>query len=299
MTSKLNSAYYDDELKKQIMAFQISRGIKPDGVIGYEVYQALNQSITETLKIILINIERIRRTPNVISNNMQVRVNVPEMGLRVTKANQDLLSMKTIVGRKERKTPIFNDFIEYVDFNPYWNVPYSLATKDILPKLKMNPSYLKQQNIKLFKGNTLINSHNINWKNYSETYFPFTLRQEPSTLNALGRVKFMFPNAHAVYLHDTPAKGIFYQYIRSESSGCIRVSKPEELATLLLKDVISEIKINQIFALNKNKAVYIPHPIPVSIEYLTSFVQDGIINIRPDIYNYNAPLLNALVTAFK
>lgn len=299
ITSKTTSSYYDTDLQNQVMAFQTSRGIKPDGVIGFEMYQALNRTVNKDLSVILANIERIRRSQNVTSTQKHVYVNVPEMALYVKKGRQDLLSMKTIVGRKDRKTPIFNDFIEYVDINPYWNVPYSLATKDILPKLKNNPSYLTRQNIKIFRDGHIINPRNINWRRYSEKNFPFTLRQEPSKNNALGTVKFMFPNTYAVYLHDTPAKGIFYQYARSESSGCIRVSKPKELAILLLQDVASEIKVNQIFALNKNKALYVAEPIPISIEYLTAFVRDGVLNMRPDIYDYDTPLVSALIQSVK
>ncbi len=299
MTHNPDSADYDNDLEKQVMAFQSSRGIKADGVIGFDVYQALNQSVQQDLKTILVNIERIRHTPDTVSNSKHVTVNIPEMALYVTKGNQNILSMKTIIGRKERKTPIFNDFIEYVYFNPYWNVPYSLATKDILPKLKINPSYIVAQNIKVFQGTHSVNPYNIHWNRYSENNFPFTLRQEPNKNNALGTVKFMFPNVHAVYLHDTPAKGIFYQDVRSESSGCIRVSKPKELAVSLLENTVSETRINQIFALNVNKALYIKEPVPISIEYLTAFVRDGVLNIRPDIYDYDKPLVNELIASVK
>ncbi len=299
MTHNPDSFDYDNDLAKQVMAFQSSRGIKADGVIGFDVYQALNQSVQRDLKTILVNIERIRHTPDTVSSSKNVKVNIPEMALYVTKGKQDILSMKTIIGRKKRKTPIFNDFIEYVDFNPYWHVPYSLATKDILPKLKTNPNYIAAQNIKVFQGTHLVNPYNIHWNTYSESNFPFTLRQEPSKNNALGTVKFMFPNVHAVYLHDTPAKGLFYQDVRSESSGCIRVSKPKELAVSLLENTVSETRINQIFALNVNKAVYIKEPVPISIEYLTAFVRDGVLNIRPDIYEYDKPLLNELIASVK
>jgi L,D-transpeptidase YcbB len=299
VTQNPDSSDYDNDLEKQVMAFQSSRGIKADGVIGYDVYKALNHSIQKDLKTILVNIERIRHTPDSVFNAKHVNVNVPEMVLYVTKGNQDILSMKTIIGRKKRKTPIFNDFIEYVDFNPYWNVPYSLATKDILPKLKVNPSYITAQNIKVFQGTHVVNPYNIHWNTYSENNFPFTLRQEPSKNNALGTVKFMFPNVHAVYLHDTPAKGIFYQDVRSESSGCIRVSKPKELAVSLLENTVSETRINQIFALNVNKALYIKEPVPISIEYLTAFVRNGVLNIRPDIYEYDTPLVNQLIASVK
>lgn len=293
------SSDYDNDLLQQVMAFQNSRGIKADGVIGFDVYQALNQSIQQDLKAILVNIERIRHMPIRVSSAKHVTVNIPEMALYVTKGNKNVLSMKTIIGRKERKTPIFNDFIEYVDFNPYWNVPYSLATKDILPKLKLNPSYSVAQNIKVFQGTHSVNPYNIHWKKYSENNFPFTLRQEPNKNNALGTVKFMFPNVHAVYLHDTPAKGLFSQDVRSQSSGCIRVSKPKELAVSLLDNTVSETRINQIFALNVNKALYIKEPVPISIEYLTAFVRDGILNIRPDIYDYDKSLLNELIASVK
>ena len=295
ITYNTTSDIYDNDLEKQIIAFQASRGIKPDGIIGSAVYRSFNQSINQDLITILSNLERIRRAPDISSMDKHIQVNVPEMALYAKENNHTILSMKTIVGRKDRKTPIFNDLVKYVDFNPYWHIPHSLATKDILPKLKSNPSYLTTQGVKVFRNNVLMNARNINWKLYSETNFPFTLRQDPGKHNALGTVKFIFPNEYAVYLHDTPAKGIFYNDVRSESSGCIRVSKPKELAFFLLNNLMTEQKINQIFASHKNKIIYTSNPVPISIEYLTAFVRDGVLNIRPDIYEYDKPLINTLI----
>lgn len=295
VTSHVISDKYDSYLQTQIKSFQKSRGIKVDGVIGTNVYKAFKETINQHIKAVLVNIERIRRTPIKSSDQMQIWVNVPEMRLQVIAAQKNILSMKTIVGRKDRPTPIFNDIIEYIDFNPYWHVPYSLATKDILPKLKRNPSYGKRKGIKIYRKNRAINPRAVNWKNYSETNFPFSVRQEPGKNNALGTVKFIFPNKHAVYLHDTPAKNRFNQTSRFLSSGCVRVEQPQDLAMVLLKKQLSSYKVKQIFKAQKNKAVYLSPKIPVYIEYLTTFVDDNMLNIRPDIYDYDQNLLNALI----
>lgn len=294
LTNHKDSEKFDADLLEKVRSFQESRGLRADGIIGSQVYSLLNKDVNSDLKNILINFERIRRSPEKVAHQLNVQVNIPEMTLKVIKNNQILLSMKTIVGRADRTTPIFNDYIEYVDFNPYWNIPHSIATKDILPKLKYNSSYLTQQSIKIFKDNKPISSRSINWHDYSENYFPFTLRQEPGKNNALGTVKFIFPNDYSVYLHDTPAKNIFAKSVRSESSGCIRVAEPKELAYVLLNDVVSKEKINKIFSSSKNKALYTAQEIPISIEYLTAFINQGILNIRSDIYNYDALLFNEL-----
>lgn len=297
--SDLDNPLYDDTLKQQVMAFQASRGIKPDGIIGNKAYSALRHSVLEDIKIILANFERIRRSPIVTSKAKQVRVNIPQMNLRVTKGDQTLLAMKTIVGRKDRQTPIFNDQIEYIDFNPYWNVPYSLATKDILPKLKRNPNYGISKGIKIYQGGKAIDQTTIAWSKYSKNNFPFNIRQNPGPRNALGTVKFIFPNKHAVYLHDTPAKSRFATHARLFSSGCIRVSRPKELAEMLLENKVSSNRISQIFASRNNKAIYLDEPVPVILEYMTAFVKDNILNIRPDIYDYDERLIQELIKVGK
>gem|GEM_PF-2710158 len=299
LVDNLNSTQYDTYLVNQVKSFQRSKGLKADGIIGNNMYKALQQDINEHVIRVLVNIERIRHAPIIPSNKKQIRVNIPALSLDLYQKRKNILSMKTIVGRIDRPTPIFNDIMEYIDFNPYWHVPYSLATKDILPELKKNPLYAKRKGIKIYRKNKVINPKSVNWRRYSENNFPFILRQEPGYKNALGTVKFIFPNKHAVYLHDTPAKSKFYPEARFFSSGCVRVEKPKALAKALLNRQVSATQIASIFKAKKNKAVYLKRKTPVVIEYLTAFVKDYRINIRPDIYEYDPPLIKAIVDAAK
>ncbi len=243
---------------------------------------------------IWVNLERLRQiAPK--GTGEGVVVNIPEYKMSYRQGDGSILDSSVIVGRIERKTPVFTDRIRYIEFNPYWNVPYKLATRDILPKLKKNPAYAASKNIKVFRGGQILDSRKIAWRNYTEKNFPFTLRQEPGIYNALGTVKFMFPNRYAVYLHDTPEKNLFKQAERYESSGCVRVAKPRELAYALLKGKLTPKQINAVFASRKNRQIPLAKSVPVYLLYLTARADEaGKITLSEDIYGYDPPLAEAL-----
>jgi murein L,D-transpeptidase YcbB/YkuD len=207
------------------------------------------------------------------------------------------------VGKPYRSTPVFKANMKYLVFNPTWTVPPTILNKDILPAIRKNPNYLKERNIKVIdhKGKT-IDQNTIDWSKYPKRRFPYLLRQEPGPKNALGLVKFMFPNKHLVYLHDTPSKSLFNRTDRAFSSGCIRVEEPFELAQRLLNDPArwNLDDINEVIKTKKTRTVHLPEPVPVILLYWTVAIDDkGIIYFKNDIYQRDGAILRGLNDEFK
>jgi murein L,D-transpeptidase YcbB/YkuD len=209
--------------------------------------------------------------------------------------------MRVVVGRPARRTPVFSSRIAYLVFNPYWNVPRTIAVEDILPKLTSGVDYLVQQQIRVFADWTAsageVNPQTVNWKRYDKNHFPFRLRQDPGPNNALGRIKFIFPNRFAVYLHDTPQRSLFNFTQRDFSSGCIRLENARALAAYLLKDRsgYSPDTIASILSSGTRRVVAIPGPMPVHLIYMTAWMNsDGRLQFRNDIYSRDRDLNTAL-----
>jgi murein L,D-transpeptidase YcbB/YkuD len=209
------------------------------------------------------------------------------------------MEMKTIVGQEQRSTPVFSDKIKYLVINPYWYVPKSIAVKDKLPLIKKNYTYLKDNNYSLFQyiGNGKleeVDPADIDWSKINENNFNYLLRQNPGDENALGRIKFMFPNKFSIYLHDTPGRYLFSQNERSFSSGCIRIEKPIDLAEYLLKDQQewNREKIEAEMKKDKEKTVYLKQPIKIYLQYNTAWVDEfGNLNFREDIYSRDQKII--------
>jgi murein L,D-transpeptidase YcbB/YkuD len=193
---------------------------------------------------------------------------------------------------------VFSDQVRYIEINPYWTVPAGLAVKEELGKLRSNPGGLSSQGFEAVRGKDVYDLRSINWANYGPGNFPFQLRQQPGPKNALGRVKFMFPNERSVYLHDTPSRSLFSRSERAFSHGCIRLSRPLELALQVLTagDVTgwNMDRINKVVATEKNTVVKLVQPLPIHLTYLTAWVDEDGVNFRKDIYNQDAKLLAAL-----
>ena len=199
--------------------------------------------------------------------------------------------MRVVVGKPYLRTPIFSSKITEIEFNPYWNVPTSIAVKDILQKILGDSDYLRKEHIKVFSRGSErapeINPESIDWSQVDTENFPFRLRQDPGPLNALGRIKFIFPNKYDVYLHDTPARELFKRPQRDFSHGCIRIEKPIELAEYLLKNdpQWTQEEIRTAISDTRTRIVQLPEPIPIHVLYLTAWVDgEGRINFRDDIY---------------
>ena len=199
----------------------------------------MNVSVTERIRQVELNLERWRWLPQQLGERYIV-VNTAAFYLKVMEHGRKKMEMRVVVGRPARQSPVFSAEMTYIVLNPYWNVPHKLAVEDILPKAKKDVGYLIDKNFKVFRGwkgdAEELDPQTIQWEAYSKHRFPFRLRQEPGEKNALGRIKFMFPNQFAVYLHDTPQKSYFARAQRDFSSGCIRLEDARALAGYLLAD---------------------------------------------------------------
>jgi murein L,D-transpeptidase YcbB/YkuD len=292
--------FFDENLDQAVRRFQKRHGLLIDGMVGHETLAALNVPVEGRIKIITFNMERLRWLPRDLGERY-VFINIANFELNIVEGEQILSTMRVVVGRKARPTPIFTGRMTYMELNPYWYIPGKIAREDILPRILDDPNYLSKENIRVFrtwKEPALeIDPGTVDWALITRNNFPFKLRQEPGSSNALGRIKFVFPNKFSVFLHDTPAQALFNKTKRSSSSGCIRVENPIELAEYLLKGQAKWNREKIMTTINKGrrKILVIPDPIKVHVLYLTAWVEkDGTLNFRDDIYGKDEPLKKAL-----
>lgn len=289
---------FDEDLKNAVISFQKTHGLFADGIVGLQTQKFLNKSAKEKIEQIRLNLERMRWLPRNFGDKY-ILINIPEYRLRMIENNDIKLNMAVVVGERKHPTPIFSDKMSYIVLNPNWNIPESITKKEILPKLLKDPNYLASKGIDIYQG-WHKDSEKVETTEVLDTLIlqdidsvpNFRFTQGPSDENPLGRMKFMFPNKHAVYLHDTPAKSLFNNARRAYSHGCIRLSKPEELLSTILDEdkTINSERVNQILSeeTEKEKAIGLSKKIPVHIIYLTSFVdENGKLQFREDIYNYD------------
>jgi len=282
--------YFDKIIREAVQRFQARHGLTADGVVGDKTLSALNIPIGERIRQLAASLERCQPLPAVLERR-HILVNIADFTLKLYEDDKLVLSMPVIVGKTYRQTPVFNGRISSLVLNPSWEVPHSIATQDLLPKIKKNPGYLSQLHLRVFQGwkpGAEIDPASIDWTTLSTSRFPYRLRQDPGPANALGRVKFLFPNPYDVYLHDTPTQALFQKDSRPFSSGCIRLAKPMELALYLLQGsrFSSMTALTSALAQEKSQSVAIPSPIAVHIVYMTAWVdREGMIQFRPDIYN--------------
>ena len=203
---------YDDNLVQAMRGFQKRHGLDPDGVIGKNTLIALNVSTADRVRQIIANMERWRWMPEKMGAD-HIMVNIAGFELIRVRGGKVVRHMPVVVGKTYHRTPVFSDRIRYLEFNPTWTVPYSIATKEFLPKLKQDPEAYAARDFDLLQSGNSVSWYGIDWQQYSTRKFPYTIRQNPGPKNALGRVKFMFPNKHNVYLHDTPARSLFAQVL--------------------------------------------------------------------------------------
>jgi murein L,D-transpeptidase YcbB/YkuD len=292
---------FDETLEQAVKVFQYRHGLGSDGVIGKGTLAALNVPVAQRIDEIRVNLERARWVLHQADPDA-VYVNVAGAMAYVTRGGKVAWMTRVMVGKPYRKTPLFRDDISYLVLNPTWTAPYSIATKDILPAVQKNPAYLAERNITVLdRSGKPVNPASIDWSSLSRSNFPYTLRQEPGPNNALGRIKFMFPNEHAVYLHDTPSRSLFERDVRTFSSGCIRVEKPLELAEILINDPEhwSLGKLEAAVASGETRTVRINPPEAVYLTYWTAAVDDdGELNFSRDVYDRDPAVLEALEAPF-
>jgi L,D-transpeptidase YcbB len=287
---------FDEDLKTAVISFQKKHGLYADGIVGTQTQRFLNMSADEKIEKIRLNLERMRWLPRDLGEKYLI-VNIPEFKLRMIENNETKLNMAVVVGERKHPTPIFSDKMSYVVINPKWNIPQSITNKEIIPKLIKDPNYLASKGIDIYDS-WHPESEKMNAKDIIDAFIledvdsipNFRLTQSPSSDNPLGRMKFMFPNKHAVYLHDTPAKSLFGNARRAYSHGCIRLAKPEELmATIAAEDNnLNMDKVNAILKDSNEKSIGLTKKIPIHLVYLTSWVdENGVLQFREDIYDYD------------
>jgi murein L,D-transpeptidase YcbB/YkuD len=287
-------------LEAALKRFQRRHGLNPDGIVGGRTLEALNIPVEVRMLQLMLNMERWRWYPQDLGARY-LMVNIPAFELHLVQDRTETLSMRVIVGRKKRPTPVLSSRLTYLEVNPYWNVPQKIARKDLLPKIQADPEYLVRQKIQVFdswqEDAPALDPLSIDWSGVSENHFPYRLRQEPADRNALGRIKFMFPNAQSVYIHDTPGKALFNKASRPFSSGCVRVEDPEALAVQLLKDQRwTRQRLEKYSQTHQNSAIALETPLPVYLVYFTAWTDaDGQIHFGDDIYNHDRQLLLALL----
>lgn len=269
---------FDEPLAAAVSRFQQRTGLEVTGKVDEDTLAELNVPVEDRIQQIKVNMERWRWLPGTFGDRY-ILVNVPEFKLDLVEGGKSVYTMRVVVGKEQSRTPAFSDKMTYIEVNPYWNIPPSIAKNEILPKVAADPGYLASHNMEVIPGTD------------------GQLRQLPGGDNALGRLKFMFPNEFNIYLHDTPADHLFNRAERDFSHGCIRLEKPVELANVLLKGdpKWTPEALQAVIDSGEQKTITLEHPLPVHILYWTAWVEpDGTVQFRKDIYGHDAQLEEAL-----
>ncbi|WP_252731388.1 L,D-transpeptidase family protein [Lentibacter algarum] len=291
---------YDGNLQKAVQQFQIAHGLAADGVAGAGTINEINKPATARLQSIIVALER-ERWVNQPRGKRHVLVNITDYTAKIVDNGKVTFSTRSVVGAtaSDRATPEFSDVMEFMVINPTWNVPRSIATKEYLPMMKRNPNAAGHLKLYDSRGRQ-VSRGNINFAKYNASNFPYAIKQPPSRRNALGLVKFMFPNKYNIYLHDTPSKSLFARETRAFSHGCVRLGDPFDFAYALLAKQSNDPKglFHSHLKTNRESVVKLKEEVPVHIVYRTAFTQaKGPINFRRDVYGRDARIWNALAKA--
>ncbi|XSG83390.1 MAG: L,D-transpeptidase family protein [Methyloligella sp. ZOD6] len=300
---------FDKDVQNAVVAFQQAHGIATDGLVGPGTRRIMNggpadMGNQDQINLVLVNMERWRWLPNHLGN-FYVRVNIPEFKLRVVEDRKVIHSARTVVGKPSTATPVFFDEMETIVFNPSWHVPNSIKTDEIRPYIRRtggwfssqgwDTSVISRHNLRVnYKGRE-VNPQSIDWDRVDVRNIAF--RQPPGPKNVLGVVKFLFPNKHSVYMHDTPQRYLFANTVRAESHGCIRVQNPDVLAALLLqKDQDwSKGRVDSMIRTGHDSGVALKRRIPVYITYFTAWAKpDGTLSRYGDLYGHDRRMERAL-----
>jgi murein L,D-transpeptidase YcbB/YkuD len=282
---------FNKTLEKAVKTYQKRYLLEINGRVDKKVTYYLNQPVKKNIQAIITNLDKTKLYPRTFESEY-VEVNIPDFNLRYYRNGQKVIKMGIVVGRMDRPTPLFSDQIEYMVLNPTWTVTDNLVKRDLIPVLKEQPDYLTEHNIHVFSGKkeVQVDYEMLEPFMHSDKRVPYRFVQFPGESNALGRVKFMFPNKYAVYLHDTDNKSLLERRYKLYSSGCMRVDKPFELLDILLQNAkgsYSKEKIDEILASNKPTTVRLKKAIPVHILYFTVYEEDGLAYFKHDIYSYD------------
>ena len=287
---------YDEVTVAAVKKFQRRHGLTDDGVIGPTTLTQMNIPTAKRIRQLEVNLER-RRWLDREPGGFYVFANLADQELKVVNNGKTIHTARIVVGKTYHKTPVFTEEMSYLVINPYWNVPSSIANKEYLPKLKRDAGYLQRQGIRVLnKSGQVVDPYSVNWAGMSR--MPYRLRQDTGDKNALGRIKFMFPNKYNVYIHDTPSKSLFKKDLRVFSHGCMRVQNPTKLAEVILgRQNWTLDKIDNQIASGKRRIVKLKQKVPVYVTYITAWVnKDGSANFRRDIYGRDETLAEHLLT---
>ena len=293
---KIRSKVLDPETTQALRSFQFRHGIAPDAVIGPQTLTELNQPVDRRLEAIVLNLDRLRWMPRSYEQAERLEVNIAEGALRLFQGGRSIDTMRVIVGIKgKHQTPVFHGGIRYLTFRPYWNVPLSIARSEVVPAALEDPGYAARENYEIVPGfgvgpEAVLPATEENLRKVAEGQL--SIRQGTGPGNALGLVKFIFPNEQSVYLHDTPNHELFQATDRDFSHGCVRVSEPDRLAEFVLQP-LGDWSLPTIQAAMKdetrpNHRVNLPKPLPVYLNYWTcTIMNDGRVRFDQDIYGHD------------
>jgi murein L,D-transpeptidase YcbB/YkuD len=298
LNTELNSEW-DGNVEYALQAFQQRSGIPVSGNADSRTRRALNLELDKEIEAVALSLERWRWMPRMLGRK-HLLVNLPDYRVALRKDEKTLLSMATVVGAVKHATPTFSEDLQHIVFNPTWTVPKSITNRELIPKERRKPGYLKSRNFDIMQrdGDYLVkvDYNDVTTEDLNADRFPYVLQQRSGDGNALGRMKFMMPNQWNIYMHDTQAKKLFTHNDRAYSHGCIRLSDPELMArTLLHEDGYTTLEVEAALALTDRKTVRLRTPIPTHITYMTSWIDEyGALNRRADVYNHDEALISAL-----
>ena len=292
---------YDREIVAAVLRFQLDQGFNGDGTAGAGTIEALNTHPVERLKAVVVAMERLRWLGDAPRGARHIWVNQPDFTARIVDHGRVTFQTRVVIGKNvpDQRSPEFSDLMEYMVINPSWGVPRSILVKEYLPLLQRNSGAVGHLQVIDGRGRVVPRSA-VNFAAYSAKSFPYGLRQPPSDGNALGKVKFMFPNANNIYLHDTPSKSLFANEVRAYSHGCIRVADPMDLAYALLAPQSADPKAEFAGHLETGRETSVPlaEKIPVHLVYFTAWpTAKGGMSYRRDVYGRDAAIFDALTEA--
>jgi murein L,D-transpeptidase YcbB/YkuD len=280
-----------------VKRFQSMNGLKPDGVIGNNTALAMSMSTKTLYRKAAANLERWKWRSD--WEGEYIYINIPTFELQYISNRKVIKNHNIIVGNPKAATPEFNDSIEYIIVYPYWNVPFSIATKELIPKMKRDSTLFERNKFELVYGrDSVVTHHDKPWHKYNKRYFPYRIRQKGGGSNSLGQIKFIFPNKHMVYLHDTPTKKLFSNEIRTYSHGCLRLQDPIDFAAFILERDSNEMtkdSINYYIKNEERKQINLKKKVPIRIHYFTTEGDElGNLQFNPDPYSKDDELIELI-----
>ncbi|MEM9205609.1 MAG: L,D-transpeptidase family protein [Pseudomonadota bacterium] len=288
------SSVFDTYVERAVKRFQERHGIVANGVVREDTITAMNVSADSRLRQLRSNLNRLNAAADDLGERY-IMVNIPAAEIEAVQSGFVVSRHTAVVGKIDRQTPLLSSRVHEINFNPYWTVPKSIIRRDLIPTMQKDPEYLTRYNIRIFdtSGNE-IQPLSINWE--TEEAVDYLFRQDPGEINSLGSVKINFYNKHAVYLHDTPTKGLFASNFRFHSSGCVRVQNVRELVNWILRDNgdWSRRRIDTVIRTGERIDVDVQQPVPLHMVYITAWANtDGTIHFRDDIYKQDGLLETA------